>query len=637
MKVDSNSRESKIYTFEGFTLDASKRLVFDPDGVQLPLMPKGFEILHYLVVNSQRLVEKDELMSAVWPDTIVEENNLTQNISAIRKVLGEKHRENRFIATVPGRGYKFVAEAIPVSAPTASDVAPVVPEADSFAASEERNARNEPPAASTTSRRGWLIGLAGVVLVALVSIGFVYWKEGAAPGEIRSVAVLPFKPLSSDRRDESLELGMADALIMKLGSDERVVIRPLSSVRRFASLDQDPVEAGRAVNVDAVLDGSIQMANERIRVSLKLLRVADSKQLWSGQFDEKLTDIFDVQDSIAQRVATELNITLGKAPGRPLTNDIEAYRVYMRGNLHARRLVLSEVEKGIGYYEEAIRLDPQFALAYVDLANAYRALVLTSDYRPSEYMPKAREAARKAVEADGNLAEAWTSNAISDFWYEWDWPAAEQNHLRALELDPYSVQARLFYAHFLSNMGRHAEAIEQVRKARERDPVGLLTNAIEGQVLFFAGEDDAAAKVLSGTIDMEPNFWLAHLFITRAHLKDGQYDRAIASAQKAAELTSGNAEAVATMGYGFARAGRPADARRILAELQERSRSRYVPSYAIATIHAGLDEHNEALDLLEKAFAEKDSQMVFLKVEPKWDPLRREPRFVELMRKMKFE
>ena len=626
MRAAANEASNGLYVFEGFTLDASKRLVFDSDGTPVPLMPKAFEILLYLVSNSQRVVEKDELMSAVWPDTIVEENNLTQNISAVRRALGEKHRENRFIATVPGRGYKFVAEVDQVGsfdAPAAvSDVEPVATSVE-----------------DSPGRRPLLVGLAALVFIGLLSAGLVWWRARPAsePFQIRSVAVLPFKPLASDHRDESLELGMADTLIMKLGSDENVAVLPLSSVRRFTALDQDAIAAGRMVNVDAVLDGSIQTADDRIRVSVKLLRVADSKQIWSGKFDEKLTDIFAVQDSIARRVAEALNIRLGRSAEKSLTDNVEAYQVYMRGNLHARRLIRSEVEKGIGYYEEALKLDPNFALVYVDMANAYRALVLTGDSPPQEMMPKVKAAANKALELDNTLAEAWTSQATCDFWYDWNWSSAEANNLRAIELDPYSAQSRLFYAHLLSNLGRNEEAIEQIRRARERDPVSLLVNAIEGQILFFAGQTDASAEALNRTIDMDPNFWLAHLFITRIHLRNGDYDQMIHSAERAAQLTGGNAEALATAAFGYAQSGRPDEARRILAELQERAKSRYVPEAAFAQIYAGLGEREAALDHLEKAFTERDSSMVFLKVEPKWDSLRNDPRFVELMRKMKFD
>jgi tetratricopeptide (TPR) repeat protein len=275
-------------------------------------------------------------------------------------------------------------------------------------------------------------------------------------------------------------------------------------------------------------------------------------------------------------------------------------------------------------------------MAYVELSNAYRAMVLTNDARPTEAMPKAREYALRAAELDPGLAEAQNVLAFVAFWYEFDPRKAEQFHLRALELDPASPQSRFGYAHLLSNTGRHAEALAEINRARELDPVNLVTNALEGQILFFAGDEDAAMKVLQATIEMDRNFWLPHLFISRIHSKKGNWDAAIAELTIARDLSNGNAEAIANLGYAQAKAGRTAEARKTIDELEARAAQRYVPSYALAAVYHGIGDREKTLDLLERAFAQKDSLMVFLKVEPKWDDLRSEPRFIELMKKMNF-
>ena len=622
MRKAITPESSNIYEFEGFRIDSSKRLVYDSQGGPLSLMPKAFDLLLYLVTHPKRLVEKDELMTAVWPDTIVEENNLTQNISSIRKVLGERHKENRFIATIPGRGYKFVA-----------DVRKLGLDAELDTDSEESPSivQSQP----TGSSRIVMIGAALLIVAAVSIAALLLWPSAQPSSGISSIAVLPFKPIALDKRDESLEMGMADALILKLSDVETVKVRPFTAVRRFGAPDQDALVAGKELGADAVLDGRLQSVDDRIRVTVQLLRVHDGQQLWSGQFDEKLTDIFALQDSIARKVASQLSITLGRRGSKKYTSSVDAYQLYMRGNLHSRRLIKPEVEKGIDYFNKAIQADPSYALAYVELANAHRALVLTGDESPLEEMPKAKAAAIKAVELDPELAEAWGSLAVSDFWYDWDWSASEDHHRKALELDPGNASARLFYAHLLSNIGRHDEALSEIRKAREMEPASLITNAVEGQILFFAGQHAESEQVLKRTIDLDPNFWLPHLFLVRVYLADGRFGDAIVAAQRAAELSGGSAEANASMAFSMARAGRKQEAGKVLEELLERSRNRYVPRYAIAQILLALGDKEAAIAELEKAYQGRESLMVFLKVEPKWDELRNDPRFIGLLQRMR--
>jgi len=625
--------EDRVFEFERFRLDASKRLFFDADE-PVPLMPKAFDILCYIVERAGSVVEKNDLMDAIWPDTAVEENNLTQNISALRKVLGEKHRENRFIATVPGRGYKFVADVQTVRRDESeySEAGPRAAESLSVASAE----RPDP----TEKKKGfdrWVItSVTALVFVGLVTAGVMLWRERSSlvgHHKIASIAVLPFKPLVTSNRDESLEMGMADSMITKLSSGD-LRVRPLAAVRRYNAVEQDPMVAGRELGVDAVLDGSIQLANDRVRISAKLFRMSDGKQLWAGQYNEASADIFGLQDSISERVASALQIALDEKARKNYTASVEAYQLFSRGKLHASRLILPEVEKGVSYFEQAIAVDPTYAMAYVELANVYRAMVLTNDARPNDVMPKGRAAAKRAVELDGELAEAQNALAFIAFWYDFDPHSAERHHLRALELDPNSSQSHFGYAHLLSNMGRHEEAITEIRRAREIDPVSLVTNALEGQILFYAGRDDEALNVLKATAEMDRNFWLVPLFMSRIFIKKRMWDEAIASAERARDLSRGNSEAVATIGYAQAKAARTAEARKILAELEERAKTRYVPTYGIAAIYDAFGEREKALDMLEKSFAERDALMVFLKVDLKWDGLREEARFVELVKSM---
>nr|MBA3694915.1 winged helix-turn-helix domain-containing protein [Acidobacteriota bacterium] len=436
-----NEPQTQIYEFGGFRVDAAKRLLMQRSGETVPLKPKVFETLLYLIQNSGKVLDKDELLNAIWTDTIVEENNLSQNISILRRVFGEKHGENRFIVTVPGRGYKFVASVqvssseFQVSSSVESEISNSESndESPTKSAPETRNLKletNQQPKPKTDDRnpnRFRFAAFAVLIILALGSLGIYLWRENeksVANARIKSIAVLPFKPLVAEHRDEALEIGMADTLIARLGNNQKIIVRPLSSVRRFGNLEQDAVQAGRALDVEAVLDGSIQRWGDGIRVNVRLIRVADGTALWTGTFDEKSTGIFVVQDAISNRVASALAFQLSGEEQKRLTKryteNVEAYGLYLKGRYHAARLTPPEIYKGISYFQQAIELDPNYALAYVGLARAYQTLPPASDFPPTEFFPKAKAAAQKALEIDDRLAEAHVVLGWILFWYEWD-------------------------------------------------------------------------------------------------------------------------------------------------------------------------------------------------------------------------
>ncbi|HVE59588.1 MAG TPA: tetratricopeptide repeat protein [Pyrinomonadaceae bacterium] len=608
-------------------------------------MPKAYETLLYLVQNSGKVIEKDELMAAIWSDTVVEENNLTQNISALRRVFGEKPGERRFIVTVPGHGYKFVPEVREFAKDEkhrkeekGREGEEETKAAESLPLNSEITEARSPKIADRKNRRfrNFVFVIFGVVVCGLA--GFYFWrgnKQTAAEDSIKTVAVLPFKPLVAENRNESLELGMADTLISKLSGGE-IIVRPLNAVRRYGSLEQDSLTAGRELGTQAVLDGTIQTSADRIRVTARLFRTADGKQLWSEQFDEKLTDIFTVQDSISERVAAALKNRFGGAVKKRSTDNVEAYQLYMKGRYHSMNLTRAETDKGIEYFQQAIALDPNYALAYVGLADTYLPMALTSGVPSGEVMPKAKAAALRALEIDETLPDAHVVLGLIHFWYDWDWQAAEKQYLLALENDPNSAEAHFGYAHLLSNTGQHEKALSEIRLARELNPVSLRTNALEGQILFFAGKSEEALDRLNQTIDLNPNFWLSQLFLSRVYTEKGMHAEAVAAARKAAEI-SGNSQSEAYRAYALARWGKASEARAVLDELLSLSQNQYVPPFNLAVAYNGLGEKGKALDYLEKGFAEKDLRMAFLKVEPYWNNLRAEPRFIALMKKMNFE
>lgn len=487
---------------------------------------------------------------------------------------------------------------------------------------------------------GRLIVIAACSLLVVGLLVFYSWRESASParsGQTKSVAVLPFNALLAENRDEALEMGMTETLISKLGGSEEIIVRSLGAVRRYTSTDRDAVSAGRELNAEAVLDGSIQISSERIRATVRLIRTEDGKQLWAEKFDEKFTDIFAVQDSISERVATALKIRLGNREKKRPTENVEVYQLFMKGRFYLLKGFKHGAETSISYFQQAIAADPNHALAYTGLADAYRAQTVGGEMSPIEMMPKAKAMANKAIELDDRLAEAHANLGHIHLWYDWDWQAAERQHKRALELDPNSPDTLQFYAHLLSTLGRHAKALANIKRARELDPLNMRVNAIEGMLLTYAGNVDAAVAKLQRTLELEPNHRIALMMAARAYIDKGMFAEAIAATGKAREVAPFSTEPIAYGAYALAKSGKRADAQAGLDELFKIANTRYVPPYHVALVYNALGESEKALDYLEKAFTEKDVRMVWLKVEPKWNNLRNEPRFIALMKRMRFE
>jgi tetratricopeptide (TPR) repeat protein len=317
------------------------------------------------------------------------------------------------------------------------------------------------------------------------------------------------------------------------------------------------------------------------------------------------------------------------------TESQEAYRLYLLGRYHWGRLTPSEIYRAIGFFEQAIRIDPRYALAYAGLAEAYRALPITSDVPPRDVLPKGKAAALKALEIDAGLAEAQATLCFIQIWSDWDWANAERTCKRAIAINENAAEGHRAYAVLLSDLGKHERAIAEARRARELDPLSLLTNVIEAHALHYAGRNTEALSRLQATLELDRNFWIAHLFTGKVLVAQHRFKEALQEFAKARELSHGNSEAVSLLGYTFALDGDRSAATRALAELLDRSRRSYVPPFNIAMIYNGLGERARTLDWLEKAYADRDVRLTFLKVERKWDPLRSDPRFASLARRMK--
>lgn len=645
--------QQHVYEFGDFQLDADKRLLLRRDGQPVPLKPKIFETLLYLVEHSGTVLEKDELMRAVWPDTVVEENNLSQNISALRRALGETPDQHRYIVTVPGRGFRFVAAvSTPADDYTREGTAAISPGPTAKrleAVSTGATVKDKPAAGLKTNLP--LIVLACLLVAGSVA-GLFLWRAHTvtapvappAPAAnvrapVKTIAVLPFKPLVQDEQDQALELGMADTLIAKLSNSREIVVRPISAVRRYGALEQDPQAAGHELNVESVLDGYIQRRGDHIRVTARLLSVGDGRQLWAGQFDEKLTDIFAVQDAISERVAAALALPLTSEARASLTRryteNVEAYQLYLRGRYFLSKRLPEALQKAIEYFRQAITLDSNYALAYAGLSSAY-AFLSSAEFGgmpPGEVMPKAKAAALKALAIDDTLAEVHISVGRAAV-FERDWPTVEREFKRGLELDPDYSDGRQLYALFLLRMGRLDEALAEARRAWEIEPSSANKIVIVGWIHYFRREYDQAIEQYGQTLEMDPNNQPARFRLGLAYVQKGMLDQAIAELERAVSLSGRNARHVAFLGYAYALSGNRGKAQQLLTELQVRSRQTYVCPYDMAIIHLGLGDKERALEGLEKTDQERDDWFLQLKVEPVMDNLRSDPRFQDLVRRV---
>jgi DNA-binding winged helix-turn-helix (wHTH) protein/TolB-like protein/Tfp pilus assembly protein PilF len=609
------------YAFGPFVLDTRERRLLR-DGEPVPLTLKAFDLLQVLVENQGHLLHKEELLRRVWPDAAVEENNLTVTISALRKALGEGPADRQYIETVPRRGYRFVADfraPAPASAPAPAE-----------------------PAGTPAARRPRALV---PVLAALAVLGALFWAwtRGAPPASgtpVRSMAVLPFRSLTND--GDHLGLGMADALITRLGSTKSLLVRSTGAVQKYAAPDLDPVAAGRDLQVDSVLDGSIQTAGGRLRTTVRLLRVSDGSTLWTGTFDEPLTDIFTVQDAISQRLAEALALRLTEEQKSLLTRretrDTEAYQLYLRGRFFWNKRTRDGFERGIAYFRQAAEKDPAYALAHAGLADSYIGTAYYHYASPEAAMPLARASALKALEIDDVLPEAHVSLAHVKTNYEWDWAQADRLFKRAIALAPDYATAHQWYgAHYLTPRGRLDEALVETRRAREIDPLSAVFNTFVGATLYFAGRYDEAVEECRRTVELHPDFGVAHWYLGRAYLQKGRFPDALAELRKAVALSGGSPLMKGTLGVGHALAGDRAAAEGALVELEALRAGSYASALDLAAIHAALGDRERAFQRLDEAAAERAFHLIYIEVWPELAPLRTDPRFAALVGRLGLE
>ena len=639
----------RFYQFGPFLIDAVKRVLLR-EGEVVPLQAKALDALLVLVQHHGQVLEKDDLMEMLWPDSDVEESNLPQHISALRKTLGEGPNERRYIVTIPGKGYRFAAEVEEFD-DESKDLLVGRYTKSTLLVHETEDSSDE--AGPSLRERGILSNRSRLILPSLIvlavstvlAIGVWLLLSNKSADKKRlesqslqkaysSVAVLPFKYLGTED-DEYLGLGIADSLITRLSNLLEIKVRPTSAVLKYSDGSKQTVEAGRELGVEAVLEGSIRRSGERVRVTVQLVRVGDGSPLWAEKFDEEFTDIFKIEDSISGRVAEHLVLKLTgerrELLAKHYTDNIEAYQLYLKGMYFSSKRTTEAIQKGLRYFQRAIELDTNYALAYSGLAGSYARLPITSDVPSREVLPVAKEAAMKALEIDDALAEAHISLAGINFWLEWDWQGAEKECKRAIELNPNHAGAHGRYAHLLSNLGRHSEALAEAKRALELDPVSPARNLLLGQFLYQARQYDQAIEPLQDGLEIAPNDWVAHLIFGKVYVQQKNYSKAIEKFQKAREFSQGNTESISLIGHALAVSGKKGEAQKVLEELKRISKQQYVPPYNLAIVHIGLGENEQALPWLEKGYEDRDVRLVFLKVEPKWDELRAHPRFISVL------
>lgn len=579
-----------FYEFGAFRLDLEKRILWR-ETQAVPLAPKVFDTLVALIERRDRLVEKDELMSVLWPDSYVEESNLTQNIFVLRKILAEGGPENEhYIETVKKRGYRFVSPVKEVQE-TGEEV-------------EDTGTTTEPEVSDRHTKT------------------------------TTSIAVLPMINESNDSEVEYLADGITGSIINYLSQIPQVRVVARSLVFRYKGKELDALKIGRELAADVVLLTRIDVLGSKLIIRTELVEVSSGWQLWGEQYPTTLSDLLKVQDEVATNISAKLHLKLTeeekKRLGKHFTGNAEAYEAYLKGRYYWNKRTGDGYQKAIEYFEQAIKLDPGYALAYSALADSYVAFDFYGVLPPWETSPKAKKAAINALVIDDSLAEAHTSLACVKMMYERDWSNAEKEFKRAIELDPHYAHAHNWYSHFLMAMGRIEESFAESEVALKLDPLDDSINQYLGWHYHHARQFDRAIGLLEKTLTQNPEFFLARVTLAMAYEQKGEVAHAIEEFQKAYQLEKNNV-VYGFLGHAYALAGNREAAQKILNELEELSKRVYVPPYSVALIYTALGETDDAFEWFEKAYAAQNEWLNWLKIAPEIDRLRADPRFGKLL------
>jgi DNA-binding winged helix-turn-helix (wHTH) protein/TolB-like protein len=645
-------RELNNYTYEfgAFRFEPGERRLLR-EGQPVLLTPKAFDTLAVLVERAGRLVEKEELMNVLWPDSFVEEANLTQQVSTLRKALGETVSGGSFIETVPKKGFRFVAEVIKHSrdsrAPTAERKSN--PQLESVAAAQLAEPQSEVGAPSLAPPRlkGFLAGrriliglLALAALASLVGFGLSRRRSETALAPPKTIAVLPFKPLSADSRNESLEMGMAETLITRLSNTNQILVQPMSAVRKYTDAHQDAVKIGQELQTDTILDGSIQKVGDRLRVTVRLTDIRNGMPLWAQQFDENFTDIFKVQDSISEKIANTLRVKLSGSGRESLTKHYtdspEAYELYLQAQYLWDNRTEENRQKMLSYYQQALEKDPKFALAHVGIAECQMGLVGSNKATAKDILPSVRESLTKASQLDDSLAEARNLMAEVKYQFDYDWVGAEEEFKRAIDLNGNVSSMRLAYSTYLMCVGRFDEAMREMEIARQLDPHSRVINRQKGRLLYFSRQYDRAIQHYRHILEAEPNLAINHWTLSRVYEQKGMYAEAVEEELRAARIdgTLVTPQEIEADKEVFRVSGWQSYQQKRCERMVRRGQELNASPVTIARSFVRLGNNDEAFAWLEKAIDARATGVWGLKVDPTFDSLRSDPRFAKLLRQM---
>src|SRR5215212_10294371 len=622
-----SQQDSHSYEFGRFRLKTAERVLLR-EGELVPLTPKVFDILVTLVEHGGQVVAKDDLMKRVWPNTFVEEGNLTQNISLLRKALGESPGGTQFIETVPRRGYRFVAGAseswsnqsvAPAPPPEKTHSTPVV------------SIANTASQAAGTRRTPLFAVMAGVVVLGIIGIFyFTGWGKSGDPSSIQSIAVLPFVDESSDPDAEYINDKIAESLINSLSKLPQLRVVPRSVVASYKGKQIDPRKAGEELNVRAVVTGRMRRHGDIISIQADLIDLENIAQLWGQHYDHKVSDVLLVQDDISRDIFENLRLKLNVEEKKQL----EAYRLYLKGRNAWNKRTGDALQEAIEFFNQAIAIDANYGAAYAGLADCYNMLVVYGRLQPKDGFPKAKEAATRALEIDESSAEAHTSMAFIKFRWDWDRTATDREFQEAIKLKPAYAPAHQWYSSYLVAVERFDEAIAEAKRTEELEPLSFVASSHLGWIYYLSGQNDKAIEQCKKILELDPSSFPARRYLGLAYEGKGMYTEAIAEFQTGVKL-SGSPLMLALLGHAYAVSGKTAKAQQVLSDLQQLQDQRYVSPYTVAAIYAGLGEQDQAFKWLETAVEGRDIWLMNLKVDPVFAKLRSNPKFTALLARIR--